>query len=97
MLRIQHRKADMWFLVQVVKGSKHFEPSSQIGNRVLISDTTEMVISGRVVGTEGFRFEARKGNDTFVLSDFPPGQSPDALASKFSALAEQMGAVMING
>jgi hypothetical protein len=87
----------MWFLVQVVKGSRHYEPSSQIGNRVLISDTTEMVISGRMAGAEGFRFEARKGNDTFVLTDFPAGQSAEALASKFSALAEKMGAIVING
>lgn len=87
----------MWFLVQVVKGSRHYEPTSLIGNRVLISDTTEMVISGRVVGAEAFRFEARKGNDTFVLNDFPAGQSPEVLAARISALAEQMGAVVING
>jgi hypothetical protein len=87
----------MWFLVQVVKGSRHYEPSSQIGNRVLISDTTEMVISGRLVGAEGYRFEARKGNDTFVLTDFPAGHPPEALAGKFSALAEKMGAIVING
>jgi hypothetical protein len=87
----------MWFLVQVVKGSRHYEPTSLIGNRVLISDTTEMVISGRVVGADGFRFEARKGNDTFVLSDFAAGQPAGVLESKFSALAEQMGAIVING
>ena len=87
----------MWFLVQVVKGSRHYEPTSQIGNRVLISDTTEMVISGRLVGAEGFRFGARKGNDTFVLSDFAAGHSPEALTARFTSLAEQMGAVVING
>jgi len=54
----------MWFLVQVVKGSKHFDVESQIGNRVMISDSSEMVISGRSMGAEGYRFEARKGKRT---------------------------------
>jgi hypothetical protein len=85
----------MWFLVQVVKGSKHFEPDSQVGNQVLISDTTEMVISGRALGSEGYRFEARKGNETFVVRDFRGQQPAGALASKFAALAQQMGALAI--
>jgi len=42
----------MWFLVTVVKGNRNFETESQIGNRVLISDTTEMVISARSAGGE---------------------------------------------
>jgi len=36
----------MWLLVQVVRGSKHFEAESRIDNHVLICDTSEMVISG---------------------------------------------------
>jgi hypothetical protein len=65
----------MWFLVQVVKGSKHFESESQVGNHVLISDTTDMVISGRSLGVDGYRFEARKGNESFAISDFPGVQT----------------------
>jgi len=84
----------MWFLVQVVKGSKHFTADSPIGNRVIISDTSEMVISGRSMGVEGYRFEARKGNDTFTLQDFPGAQPAGALAAKFESLAEQVGAVV---
>lgn len=85
----------MWFLVQVVKGSKHFEPESQVGNRVLISDTTEMTISGRAMGADGYRFEARKGNETFVVRDFPGAQPAGTLATKFTALADQMGALVL--
>ncbi len=85
----------MWFLVQVVKGSKHYEAESQVGNHVLISDTTEMVISGRAMGSEGYRFEARKGNDTFIIRDFQGAQPAGALASKFTALAKQIGALVI--
>lgn len=85
----------MWFLVQVVKGSKHYEPESQVGNHVLISDTTEMVISGRAMGTEGYRFEARKGNETFVVRDFKGAHPAGALVAKFKALAQQIGAVVL--
>jgi hypothetical protein len=85
----------MWLLVQVVRGSKHFEPESQVGNRVLISDTSDMVISGRSMGGDGYRFEARKGGDSFVLSEFGGGQLPGALEEKFIALARQMGATIL--
>ena len=86
----------MWFLVQVVKGSKHYEAESQVDNQVLISDTTDMVISGRAMGTEGYRFEARKGNESFVIRDFKGGNHPPgSLASGFKALAQQIGAVAI--
>ena len=85
----------MWFLVQVVKGSKHYEAESQVGNHVLISDTTEMVISGRAMGTEGYRFEARKGNETFVVRDFKGIQPAGSLASQFTALSQQIGAIVI--
>jgi hypothetical protein len=85
----------MWFLVQVVKGSKHYEAESQVGNHVLISDTTEMVISGRAMGTEGCRFEARKGNETFVVRDFKGAHPVGSLVGKFKALAQQIGAVTL--
>jgi hypothetical protein len=86
----------MWFLVQVVKGNKHYESESQVGNRVLISDTTEMVISGRGMGTDGYRFEARKGNESFVVRDFQGVQPPGTLATRFTDLAQQMGALVIS-
>ena len=85
----------MWFLVQVVKGSKHYEPDSQVGNRVLISDTTDMVISGRSMGGDGYRFEARKGTESFVVTDFRAVQPAGQLAARFTALAQQLGAVLL--
>jgi hypothetical protein len=86
----------MWFLVQVVKGSKHFEQDSRVANRVLISDTTDMVISGRALGA-GYRFEARKGIETYVIRDFNGPQAAGTLATKFTALAQQVGALVITG
>jgi len=87
----------MWFLVQVVKGNKHYEADSQIGNRVLISDTTDMVISGRSMGGDGYRFEVRKGNESFVARDFAGPQAPGFLAAKFISLAQQIGATVMAG
>jgi hypothetical protein len=89
------RRRSMWFLVQVVKGSKHYEPESPVGNRVLISDTTDMVISGRALGGEGYRFEARKGTETFVIKDFRNAQAAGVLAARFTALAQQVGALAL--
>lgn len=87
----------MWFLVTVMKGNRHFETESQIGNRVLVSDSTEMVISGRASGVDGYRFEARRGNETFIVSDFIGTQATGALAAKFLSMAQQMGAVVVIG
>jgi hypothetical protein len=84
----------MWYLVQVVKGSKHFEQDSQVANRVLISDTTDMVISARAMG-DGYRFEARKGPDAFVVRDFTGAQPAGVLAARFTALAAQLGALAL--
>jgi hypothetical protein len=84
----------MWLVVNVVKGSKHFEAESQVGNRVLISDTTDMTISGRSMGGEGYRFEARKGNETFIVREFQGAQPVGTVAGEFTALAKQMGAVV---
>ncbi len=86
----------MWFLVSVVRGSRHYEPESQVGNRVLISDTTDIVITGRSSGDAGYRFEAKNGNETFVMCDFPKALPPGALLTKFLALAQQMGAVTVD-
>jgi hypothetical protein len=83
----------MWILVQVVRGSKHYEADSRVGNHVLISDTSEMVISGRSVGAEAYRFEARKGNESFVVSDFTRVEPGQSLTAQFLALGERIGAI----
>lgn len=85
----------MWLLVQVVRGSRYHEAESRVGNHVLVCDTSDLVISGRALGTDGYRFEARKGNESFVVSDFPGIQPGVSLTGKFMALAERMGAVSV--
>jgi hypothetical protein len=85
----------MWFLVSVVKGSKYYEPDSQIDNRIMISDTTDMVIAGYSTGTGGYRFEMRKGNEAFVMQELPKGTARDTLVARFLDLATQMGAQSI--
>jgi hypothetical protein len=85
----------MWILVQVVRGSKYFETESRVGNHVLISDSSDLVISGRALGTDGYRFEARKGNESFVVSDFPGMQPGKSLTADFIALSQRIGAVSV--
>ena len=87
----------MWFVVEVVKGSKYFEPESRIGNRVLISDTTDLVIACRTLGSDGFRFEARRGGDNFIIKDAPGNPLPALLAEQFAMLVRQFGAVGAQG
>ena len=48
------------------------------------------------MGGEGYRFEARKGNETFVVRDFHSTQAAGVLAAKFTALAQQVGALAIS-
>ena len=85
----------MWFLVTVVKGSKYYESDSHIDNRILISDTTDMVVAGYATGTGGYRFEMRKGNEAFVLQDLPKGTTKDMLVGHFLKLATQLGATRV--
>jgi hypothetical protein len=85
----------MWFLVSVEKGSRQYQSDSPIGNRVLVSDSTEMVISGRESGEGGYRFEARRGNETFIVSHFKGPHAAGALAGSFLSMAQQMGAVVV--
>jgi hypothetical protein len=95
--RIGHGKNAMWILVQVVRGSKYYEAQSRVGNRVMISDTSDIVIAGRALGTDGYRFEARNGNESFVVSDFPAIAPDMSLAAQFTALAKRMGAIEATG
>ena len=83
----------MWFLVSVVKGSRHYETDSPIDNRVLISDTSDMVISGRASYSNSYRFEGRIGSESYVVGEFSGTPSPEFLVAKFLAMAKQMGAV----
>ena len=85
----------MWFLVSVAKGNRSHETESQVENRVLISDTTDMVISGRSMGEDGYRFEARRGNESFTISEFKGTHAKGVLAAKFLSVARQMGAVIV--
>ena len=85
----------MWLLVEVVKGSKYYDAESQVANRVLISDSSETVIAGRSMGTDGYRFEARKGSESFVVQDFSGPQRSGAVAEAFLVLARQIGAALV--
>lgn len=82
----------MWFLVNVVKGSKYFDADSRIGNRVLISDTTDMIVTSYSTAAGSYRFEMRKGNEAFTLQDIPKDTPHDETLRLFMDLAERLGA-----
>jgi hypothetical protein len=83
----------MWLLTSVVRGSKHFDGDSRIDNQVLICDTSDMVISGRSFGVGTYRFEARKGNESFTVADFGSLEPGTSLVLEFGELAQRLGAV----
>lgn len=85
----------MWFLVTVVKGSKYFSPDSQIANQMLISDTTEMIVTGYATALGAYRFEMRKGNEAFTLLELGKGHSNEVVTAKFLELATQMEATTL--
>jgi len=51
----------------------------------------------RTMGAEGFRFEARKSGDNFVIKDVPGNPSPALVAEQFAMLARQFGAMTAQG
>ena len=85
----------MWFLLTVARGSKYYEPESRIGNLVLLSDTSDIVITGRSSDSTGYRFEMRRGNDNFVVRDFNGPQPSGELVAQFRTLAQQLGATIL--
>jgi hypothetical protein len=82
----------MWFLVTVVKGSRYYDSDSQIDNQLIVSDTTDMIVTGYSAGGGAYRFEMRKGNECFVLQDLPKGLEKSAVVQRFQDLATQLGA-----
>ena len=87
----------MWILVRVVKGSKYFEPETKIENHVLVCDSSDLVISARATDDATYRFEARKGNETFIVAEFTGAKANRSLTSEFFALAAKLGAISMAG
>ena len=83
----------MWILVRVVKGSKYFEPETRIDNHVLVCDSGDFVISARATDDATDRFEARNGNETFIVAEFTGAKAKGSLTADFFALAAKIGAI----
>jgi hypothetical protein len=62
---------------------------------MLISDTTEMIVTGYSTAIGAYRFEMRKGNEAFTLLELGKGHSTEVVTAKFLELAAQMGATSI--
>ena len=85
----------MWILVRVVKGSKYFETDTQVENHVLVCDSSELVISARSTGDGAYRFEARRGNENFIVAEISGEQAKGPLKDKFFELGTKLGAVSV--
>jgi hypothetical protein len=85
----------MWILVKVVKGSKFFENDTQVENHVLVCDSSDLVIAGRATGDGTYRFEARRGNENFIVAEFAGEEAKVSLKPKFFALADKLGAASV--
>jgi hypothetical protein len=85
----------MWILVQVVKGSKHFEAETRVANHVLICDTSDLVISARSTGDASYRFEARKGNENFIIAEYAGATLKASMLDEFVALGQSLGAISV--
>ena len=83
----------MWILVRVLKGSKYFEAETKVDNQVLVCDSSELVISARATDDATYRFEARKGNETFIVAEFTGAKASGSLTREFLALAAKIGAI----
>lgn len=83
----------MWILVRVLKGSKYFEAESKVDNQVLVCDSSDLVISARATDDLTYRFEARKGNETFIVAEFTGARAHGSLTTEFKALADKIGAI----
>lgn len=69
---------------------------ARIGNRLLIPDTTDRVVSGRSTGVDSYRFEVRKGNESFIVTEHSGIQAPGVLTERFRSMAQQFGAVVVS-
>ena len=85
----------MWILTEAPKGSNYYEAQSQTGNRVLISDTCEMVIYSRSQGADGYRLIAQRGRDSFFIGPAPVRGEQTDTNTTLIEVARQLGAVVL--
>ena len=85
----------MWILTEAPKGSNYYEAQSQTGNRVLISDTCEMVIYSRSQGADGYRLIAQRGRDSFFIGPAPVRGEMTDTNTTLMEVARQLGAVVL--
>jgi hypothetical protein len=86
---------DMWILTEAPKGSNYYEADSTTGNKVLISDSCDMVIYARSQGADGFRLISQRGRESFFVGPAPVrGVSADT-NGQLLEIAAQLNAVML--
>jgi hypothetical protein len=85
----------MWMLVEAPKSSNFFENDSPTGNRILLSDTSDLVIYARSLGPEGFRIIAQRGKETFLVGPAPIRGVVADVSAQLLDVAKQLGAIVM--
>ena len=85
----------MWMVVEAPRSSNFFENESPTGNRVLINDTSDLVIYARSQGADGFRLIGQRGKETFMVGPAPVRGVPGDMAGALMDLAKQLGAIVM--
>jgi hypothetical protein len=85
----------MWMLVEAPRSSNFFETESPTGNRVLINDSSDLVIYARSLGADGFRIIGQRGKETFMIGPMPTRGVTADVTGHLMAIAKQLGAIVM--
>jgi len=86
----------MWMLVEAPKSSNFFETDSPTGNRILVCDTSEIVIYARSLGPEGFRIIGQRGKETFMVGPAPVRGVAADVGAQLLDIAKQLSAIVMS-
>jgi hypothetical protein len=85
----------MWMLVEAPRSSNFFENESPTGNRILINDSSDLVIYARSLGADGFRIIGQRGKETFMIGAMPTRGVAANVTGHLMDIAKQLGAIIM--
>ena len=85
----------MWMVVEAPRSSNFFETDSPTRNRVLINDSSDLVIYARSQGADGFRIIGQRGKETFMIGAAPVRGVAGDVTKDLLDLATKLGAIVM--
>lgn len=85
----------MWMLVEAPRSSNFFENESPTGNRILINDSSDLVIYARSLGADGFRIIGQRGKETFMIGPMPTRGVTANVTGHLMDIAKQLDAIIM--